>query len=235
MKTKFSLLALLLCLCQLASAQTADTATFYRHHIGVNTRVVLDKLVDPASQMPLQLMYKYQLSSRTALRLSVEGMYTKSDSSRSYIDRLDEVTHYTYGGGLGYERQRPLGKVLMVYYGADAFYRRQGKNTEVVNKFIEPTPNQDLMEVRASDNHANTTIGLGPFLGLRANIGKRLYLSTETSIQLKREKKTQDFHSTSTRYHSEGAATGSSYADYTVYRNGISYLPFNGLSIQYTF
>ena len=234
MRFTLTLLGLLLCACFTAFAQAPDSV-FYRHHIGLNTRVVLDKVIDQSSQTPLQLLYKYQLSPHAALRLSVEGMFAKSDSSRSYIDRLDEVTDYAFGGSLGYERQLQLGRVLKLYYGADAFYYHKAKNNEIFNRFTEPTPNQDLMEVRVSDKHAITTIGLGPFLGLRANIGKRLYLSTETYMHLKREKKTQDLYATSTRYHSEGAATGSSYGDYTVNRTIISYLPFSGLNILYTF
>ncbi|MCC9137170.1 hypothetical protein ACFSKU_20940 [Pontibacter silvestris] len=43
MKTKVTLFVLLLCLCQLAKAQTTDTAS-YKHHFGIIASPTLDKI-----------------------------------------------------------------------------------------------------------------------------------------------------------------------------------------------
>ncbi len=232
MRFKLTLLGLLLCACLTAFAQAPDSIP-YRHHIGLNTRVVLDKVIDQNSQTPLQLLYKYQLSSRSALRLSVEGNYTKSDSSRSYIDRLDEVTDYAFGGSLGYERQLQLGRVLMLYYGADAFYNRQGKDIEIRNKFLNT--DQLYEEVYVDEENITKALGLRPFAGLRANLNKRFYLSTETALSIKREKNTRDYYATVTVFTTEGEGVTYNYSDHSTKKIKISHLPINSISLYWLF
>lgn len=236
MRNKLLLLALLLCLCQVAKAQSSDSA-FYRHHIGLNTRVVLDRITDPASRTPMQLLYKYQLSPRSALRAALEGMYATSDSTQSFTDRRDEITDYVFGGSVGYERQRPLNKIFMLYYGVDAFYRRDGKKIETLNRFTEPNPSQDQVEVHVDDRYATATFGLRPFVGLRANISKRFYLSTETALSLRREKSTQDYVASFKTYSNDGTAIGSprTTKDYTTNRTNFSFVPISGINLYWLF
>lgn len=233
MKTKILFFALLLCACFTAFAQAPDSLISYRHHIGLNTRVVLDRLVEHDSRLPLQLLYKYQFSPRSALRLSVDGMYVKSDSSRSYIDRLDEVTEFTYGGSVGYERQSSFGKLLVLYYGADAFYSRQGKNVEILNNFL----NTDQLHEEVYVDEKNTTkaLGLRPFAGLRANLTKRFYLSTETALSIKREIKTRDYYATVTVFNNEGEGVTYNYSDHSTKKIKISHLPINSISLYWLF
>ncbi|GHA66740.1 hypothetical protein [Pontibacter akesuensis] len=236
MRNKLLLLTLLLCLCQLAQAQTTDSTTAYRHHIGLNTRVVLDRVVEPASLTPLQLIYKYQLSPRSALRATVEGFYATSDSSQSYSVRRDEVTNQTLGGSLGYERQKLLNKVFVLYYGADIFYRREEKSIEMFNRFVDPSQGQIEVEVHVEDRYVTNAFGLRPFVGLRINVSKQFYLSTETAFSLRRERSTQDYIAAFRTYSKDGAiGNPQTTTDYTTHRTNIAYVPINGITLNWLF
>ncbi len=235
MKTKAVLFILLLCLCQLAKAQTADSTTLYRHHLGINTSVVLDRIADPASRMPLQLMYKYQLSRTGAIRIGAEGMYAKSDSTQSFTNRRDEITDYALGGSVGYEWQKPLNKRFMLYYGADAFYRQEGRNIGIINNYPEPSPSQREVEIYVDNKLTTKTTGLKPFVGLRANIGKQFYLSTETALVIQREHIAWKFEDYIKFSSPEGGSIQPGSSDYTTRKSAVSYLPFSGINIQYLF
>lgn len=235
MKTKALLFALLLFVCQFASAQSQDSIAFYRHHIGINTRVVLDKAIDPASRMPLQLMYKYQLSRTGAIRIGLEGMYSKSDSTQSFTNRHDEITDYLFGGSIGYEWQKQLSKRFMLYYGADGFYRQNGRNIEIINNYPEPSPSQTEVEIYIDNKLTTKTTGLRPFVGLRANIGKRFYLSSETALVIQREHVAWKFEDYIKFSSPEGGSIQPGSSDYTTKKSTVSYLPFSGINIQYLF
>lgn len=236
MKTTITLLAFFLCLCHLAEAQQTDSTVLYRHHIGVNTRVVLDRISDAKSRTPLQLIYKYQLSPKSAIRVMGEGYYATSDSTQSLTNRRDEVQHYTIGGSVGLERQYTISRRFMLYYGADVFYQREGRNIEINNNFKEPYPSQDHIEVNVKDILTTTSFGLSPFLGLRYNVGSRFYFSAETALSLRREQSIWDYKFYTKRTTIEGnSSIQPGYTDYDVSRTIISYLPINGLTINYQF
>ena len=234
MKRKLLLSILLLALGHLAHAQTPDSV-FYRHHIGLNTRIVLDRLIDPDSRMPLQLMYKYQLSPNGAVRIGAEGLYAKSDSTRSFTDRSDKVTNYLLGGSVGYEWQKPLNKIFMLYYGADAFYRHQGKNIEILNRYAEPYPSQYQVDDYVDDRLSTLSAGLKPFVGLRANIGSKFYLSAETALKMSRETNTWDFKGYIKFSSPEGGSTQTTTIGYKTQKVIASYLPVTGFNLHYMF
>ena len=236
MKFKYPLIAFLLFVCQFASAQSQDSTTFYRHHIGINTRVIIDKIVDPASRMPLQLMYKYQLSRTGAIRIGLEGTYAKSDSTQSYTNRRDEITDYLLGGSVGHEWQKPLSKIFMLYYGADAFYNQKGRNIEMWDEFSEPDP-YGVVEKHLKDLLTTTSYGIRPFIGLRANVGTRLYLSTETAFHLSKVKSSQDLVLSLKTYSPEYDSFGNpkTYIDYTTNKLVFSYIPITFVNLNWIF
>lgn len=232
MKIKITLIALLLCVCQFASAQSQDSTTLYRHHLGINTRIVLDRIADPASRMPLQLMYKYQLSRTGAIRIGAEGMYAKSDSTQSYTERRDEITDYALGGSVGYEWQKPLNKRFMLYYGADIFHHQQRKNVMVINTY--QNSDQHKEEVYIDDRYTTKKYGLNSFIGLRMHMSSRFYLATETALNLANRISTRDYYATVTVF-SNGEGVTYNYNDYLTKQTILSFLPFNSINATYLF
>lgn len=236
MKIKYSLIFLLLFACQFASAQSQDSTALYRHHIGINTHVILDRLADPASRMPLQLMYKYQFSRNGAIRFGAEGMYAKSDSTQSYTNRRDEITDFLFGGSIGYEWQRPLSKLFTLYYGTDGFYQQKVRNIEMWDEFSEPDP-YGVIEKHSKDLLTTTSFGIRPFIGFRINIGTRFYLSTETAFHLSKVKSSQDLVLSLKTYSPEYDSFGNpkTYIDYTTNKLVFSYIPITFVNLNWTF
>ncbi|NDK57162.1 hypothetical protein [Pontibacter fetidus] len=203
MKTKTLLPALLL-LCLLftgsnTSAQTPDSV-FYRHHIGVNTQIAFDYFLKPDNRTPLQILYKYQVRKNTALRLAITSRF----SHQSFIDPTREYyagefkdfnndstsTSYELALGLGYEWQQNLTPKWQFYIGADAEpYLDKRKvtttNYETLVKSVSPNNSEPFPTTHITHvEHNYTTKGFRfrPFLGVRHQLGKRIYASAETAL-----------------------------------------------------
>lgn len=203
MKTKTLLTALLLvCLLFMGSniqAQTTDSV-FYRHHIGVNTQIAFDYFLKPDYRTPLQIIYKYQFRKNNALRIAVKARFSR----QSFIDPTREFyagefkdfnndstsSSYELALALGYEWQQNVTPKWQFFIGVDAEpYLGNRKvtttNYETLVKSVSPSNSEPFPTTHiTSVEHNYNTKGLRfrPFLGVRHQLGKRIYASAETAL-----------------------------------------------------
>ena len=179
MRTKLTLLVLLLCFCQLAEAQITDTAS-YKHHIGIIASPSLDKLFRYNKDLPVGLIYKRQIKANAAFRTTLIGSTYSSAFSNSESNFNSDTEHSSYSVQLtgGYEWQAPLSDRWKLYYGAEAGpYYGKSVSSDTSNR-------NDYIYSETKRKTTNEQYGgiLRPFAGLTFQINRKLYVATETAI-----------------------------------------------------
>jgi hypothetical protein len=181
-----SALLLALALPLTAAAQApADTATTYKHQLGLTASPVLDGFFRNNRSLPLGVLYKRQTAPNRALRLGAVGSYRYTDrydpaplSNRDYTDRFLSVEGYA-----GYEFQKALTRRWVGYAGLDvgvgyALSRLQeySEYQSIVNGVNTTFSLDDVSRFR------NYSLFVRPLLGVRYHLRPFLYLSAEATL-----------------------------------------------------
>jgi hypothetical protein len=185
MRNKLLILTLLLCLCQLAKAQTQDSI-FHRHSLGVTVNPIYD--VDGfTAKHPtaLGLMYRYQYKENKAIRLAASGAYER----KTYLTTHQEhpapqdslVSAKLFELAIGYEWRRQHNKLISLGMGIDISSYISRRHEEVDNILIG-----DNTSIRQEYKQNFNTIGYGvqPFLNLQLKLTPRLSLVAECKASL---------------------------------------------------
>lgn len=117
------LVSLSLALCATASAataQTVDSTTTYKHHLGLTASPVLDGFFKNNRSLPLGLLYKRQVKPNQAVRARVVGQYTSRDTA-NYAQLQDGTgsKEWELQAFIGYEWQRHISRRFSWYYGVE--------------------------------------------------------------------------------------------------------------------
>ena len=189
---RFVLPALLL-LAGPAQAQTApaDTARFYKHHLGLTASPVLDHFFTANRSLPLGLIYQRQLTKTKSLRLRLVGQLSYADSTSFNDDAIGVVNAYVSGPSYrswqvqafaGYGWQCPLGRRMALDYGLEAGLGYQRLSFSAVRRQVY-SPGGFVV-----DYYERTTqdfqVQARPFAGLSYRPIARLRLFAETALPL---------------------------------------------------
>ena len=155
-------------------AQEAPVPATYKNDIGFNTTFALQGILT-SGETPFSLMYKRYKTETRAWRLGMDTYVNinKTDSETSTSNFIDSSSGYI-GIVAGMEHQNRIDKRWVWYFGGDfvPYY-----------SFIDQNQfsNGELLWVNENREFG---LGLRPFLGIRFDIGPRLYLSAEANIIL---------------------------------------------------
>ena len=195
-RVTFPLLLCSLALAGSAQAQTtapADTARFYKHHLGLTASPVLDHFFTANRSLPVGLLYKRQTAPNKLWRfgLVLNQDYSRRDENHPsplpFVKANDEYVYNTLGGSvsMGREFARRFSAHWTGTVGADAsigFSRYTHEfSHQQAGDVILGTP---AGEYRQVDRFRYYQAALTPFLGLRYAIWQSLYVSAESTISL---------------------------------------------------
>lgn len=159
----------------LSNAQEAEEVKqSYQRDIGFNTTFILQGIFQ-SNQTPFSLMFKQYTSEHQAIRIGVDGLFNlnKTDANTS-SSSYSNTSYASFSLALGKEFQKPIDQRWTWYFGGDIvpffsfndqdFYQNGGRYS--------------------TSESGSYGVGLRPFLGIRFNIGPRLYLSAEANVAL---------------------------------------------------
>lgn len=231
MKIKLSLFFLLLCLCQYANAQNADTA-FYRHHIGIITSPILEDILTSNRELPVGVIYRLQHKANSTFRATLMGSHNnlKFSSTFSPNERKERINTYLQFTG-GYEWQQPVNSNWQFYYGAEAgaFIRRMTTN--------DPDPiiySYDPAEWTIDVVEQTLGIFMRPFAGIALKLSRRLYLASETAILVRHQRREANAFITPRNLLQQGDWPHN-YANGIWRDNSIYYQPLSNISLLLRF
>lgn len=182
MKKELTLLALLVCLCQLTKAQTTDTSS-YKHHFGIVASPTLEKVFTNNSSLPVGLIYKRQSNNNRMFRSTLIGSrnsYNQSvDVPNSTSSNLSTWNGFNVQLTVGYEWNMPLNNKWLLYYGAEAGPTYGWNNSKNQNPYFDSSGQGTV-----SHSQKYRTVGgiIRPFSGLAYQITDRLSIAAETAI-----------------------------------------------------
>ncbi len=164
----------------LMAQEEAKPKAAVHHEIGVNATTFITTLLNfgngPVIGAPYQLTYKLYGDTRWALRTGFGIQYSRGEQTISGI--TSDIFQSNIAGRLGFERQFPVGKRWQLNAGMD--FKYDYYLNETTNNFNSTVTIKDKIEA----------FGLGPVLGFQFNITDRVFVSTETGIDVLFQKQT---------------------------------------------
>ena len=169
---KTTLMVSVYVLCFASPSLSQDTlARYIKSDIGFNTTFFLSNLFQSSSE-PFSIMYKKYKGPYNAYRFGIDTFLSTRDGSGT--GSYNNLTSFSISVVLGKEKQNRLWKTWVCYYGLDvvpsvshtksANYTNDQKNQETETTFYR--------------------LAGRPFLGIRFDINRRLYISSETNLTL---------------------------------------------------
>ena len=172
-----------------ALAQTtpapADTARFYKHHLGLTASPMLDKFFSANRSLPVGLLYKRQTSSGRLTRFGIhlnQNLDYRLDGSPQPNPYIYNTTVFDIDVRVGREYAYSLSRRWTATAGADVLlgyrYDRLHYEGGGSTSFGEPTFKQQ------TETDRYYRLAIAPFAGLRYSFHKRLYGSAEATVYL---------------------------------------------------
>ena len=211
--SRFALPALFLTLglAGVAQAQTAapaDTARYYKHHLGLTASPVLDQFFTANRSLPVGLLYKRQTAPNKLWRF---GLVVNQDYSRRDEDNPNPPTvsvktndEYVFNNSgasisLGREATRRFSARWTGTYGVDvgigfSRFMHDFKYQRLGNTGSGTPP----VEYEQVDRFRYFQAALTPFIGMRFTIVPQLYMSAESVVSLSYSREVIDSYSKST-------------------------------------
>jgi hypothetical protein len=225
-----------------AAAQTtapapADTARFYRHHLGLTASPVLNGFFRNNRSLPLGLLYKRQLTPRKAWRFGVVGdqQYEERYAPFPKTNNAYATLRYRVEAAVGLEVQKWLARRWMSFAGADAgagySHYRYDKHTE---RFVTMNGADVVLAERGRSIDKAYSGFLRPFLGIRYHLLPYLYVSAESTLSVSYTLSKADFGSVVSRTDT-GEVTNTSHGEYKERQFRTALLPVSRLGIHYVF
>ncbi|OGX87478.1 hypothetical protein BEN47_10590 [Hymenobacter lapidarius] len=181
-----------------ARAQTppADTARFYRHHLGLTASPQLDKFFTANRSLPVGLLYKRQTQPHALWRfgLMLNQDYRRRDENQRPVPNLKSNEEYEYNNrgasaSVGREFTHRFSPRWTGTAGADLVLGFSFFTHTVKQQYggdspptIPPTPPSPPFENEQTDYFRQYHAAFMPFVGLRFAVQPRLYVSAESSV-----------------------------------------------------
>jgi len=180
-----------LCLPCAAVAQTtatpADTATTYKHHLGLTASPVLDGFFRNNRSLPLGLLYKRQVSPHRAWRHGVvfNQQYNERYDPQPKTNNAYATLRYSIEAAVGMEVQKPLTKHWVAFTGIDvgagySYYRCDQDE----QRFVTMNGADVVLAEKGRSVDKYYAGFLRPFFGVRYHLLPYLYASAETTLSL---------------------------------------------------
>ena len=197
-----------------ARAQTAtpaDTARFYKHHLGLTASPVLDGFFRNNRSLPVGLLYKRQTATNKLWRfgLVVNQNYSRRDEFNPNLPitliQLKNNQEYVYNNfgvsvSLGQELTHRFSTRWTGVVGADANvgFSRSLYHTKDQRTSAPPSAGGVVLEDELVTRNRFYQVALTPFVGLRYNVWPSLYLTAESAVSLAYTRVVFDSYNTTT-------------------------------------
>ena len=185
MKVKIALIALLLCVCQFASAQSQDSTAFYRHTVGITINPIYDNAFNTIHPVAYGLLYRYQYSTAKAIRIGVSGAYERQSyltTHREHPAPQDSLINIKlFDLSLGHEWQSKISELITLGFGTDISLHLLRQHEEVDNILIG---DNTLIRQEYRQEFNTSGIGLKPFINVQLKLSPRLFLVAECQASL---------------------------------------------------
>jgi hypothetical protein len=170
-----------------AQTAPADTARYYRHHLGLTASPVLDGFFRNNRSLPLGLLYKRQAAPRRAWRFGAvfNQQYNERYDPFPKINNAYATLRYSAEATVGLEVQKWLTRRWVGFTGADvgAGYKHYRYDQDE-QRFVTIN-GADVVLANESRTYDKTRfIFLRPLLGIRYNLLPYLYASAETTLNI---------------------------------------------------
>ena len=176
MKIKILLAILFTCTLSIGLAQQSSTRDTLKNDIGFNTTFILNGILN-TEPTPITLMYKRYTKDYQAFRI---GLSTRTNLAKTKASINDSISSnknslFHLSLSLGKEFQRELNKNWIWYFGAD-----------LVPSYSFSKDFKSGLSLNGTNKRKTETYSLSakPFMAIRFNIHKRLYLSAEASLSV---------------------------------------------------
>ena len=164
----------------------ADTARFYRHHLGLTASPQLDQFFKVNRSLPVGLLYKREFKLGRLMRLGIQ-------LTQNSNNRLDGATNpapayvnnnfaFNVAVSAGREYSRTLSRHWTVTSGADlvAGYGYARFHSEgAVNAY-----SGELARRERTDTDHFYSLALAPFVGVRYSLHRKIYVAAEATVSL---------------------------------------------------
>jgi hypothetical protein len=184
----------------------------------------LQNFISKDNSNPIQFIYKRQLTNTSALRLLIEGFYSKKDTT-TFSALLFPPHRYTFYAGLalGYEKQYDLAPKWKLHAGVDIkygvnFYKEYGY-------FNGNIPVERLYIEREYDTRS---LHFMPFIGIRYHIHPKIYIVLESHLNLQHSEMNSFVVLSNDRYGRQGDGDG-------YIENNIINLNYSGVQLFFNF
>lgn len=227
------------------SAGPADTAKFYKHHLGIAVSPQLDQFFTANRRLPVTLLYKRQTSPHKLWRfgLTLSQDYSRRDdyfppSIPAKGNSNDEYKNSYTSVGLAFGREfvKPVSPRWAVVAGADfrIGYAYYSEFLDKTSTFSNPPP--VFQSVRGLEYVNKYSAGLAPFISLRCVLKPFLYASAESALRLDYQRDVYEGYSYSVNVITGQVISGgtSSTGQALIYQSvNLSFRMLNQVSIHY--
>ncbi len=172
----------------LAQTTPADTAHFYKHHLGLTASPQLDHFFTANRSLPVGLLYKHQTKPGRLLRLGLEfnqRFDTRNDPAEPIQNDEYNINRFSVGVRVGREYTYALSRRWVATTGVDilAGYERYAIET-IQYQDASVTPGETPIYRIEGDRDNTYRLAALPFIGLRYSFHKKLYVSAESVINI---------------------------------------------------
>ena len=225
-----------------ATAQTtapapADTARFYRHHLGLTASPVLDGFFRNNRSLPLGLLYKRQVAPHRAWRYGVvfSQQYNERYDPQPKTNNAFATLRYSVQVAVGMEVQKPLAKHWIAFSGLDVGAGYSHYRYDQDNQRFVTMNGVDVVLAEKELTYDKTYSGfLRPFFGVRYHLLPYLYASAETTLEISYAFRFTDSRSVTSRTDT-GEIIVTGYGKYKEQSFQTSVLPVSRLTLHYLF
>ncbi|UOQ98150.1 hypothetical protein MUN81_01345 [Hymenobacter sp. 5317J-9] len=226
----------------------ADTARYYRHHLGLTASPVLDGFFRNNRSLPLGLLYKRQVKPAQALRARAEFIY-------DFFEQVNPLAVKGQGSGDAYRQtiyriEAAFGKEYAVvsnkrfagYVGLEAggFYGTNKRDFEQYTQGYQAIDRNGQPYFTIAVNRGNSSfndIGLfvQPLAGVRYQFLRRLYAEAEATLPIRWTRTQFQLQSRVSDFDTGTLPFGSDMGEDTYYRFTATFRPISTVHLVLLF
>ncbi|MFD2719469.1 hypothetical protein ACFST9_12140 [Hymenobacter monticola] len=172
---------------QATAAAPADTARYYRHHLGLTASPVLEGFFRNNRSLPVGLLYKRQAAPHRAWRVGAvfSQTYTQRYDPQPKTNNAYSTLRYSIETYAGVEALKPLAKHWVAFAGVDAGVGYNHYRYDQEEQRPGSINGVSVVLADKSRTYDNTKqVFVRPLLGIRYHLLPYLYTSAETTLNI---------------------------------------------------
>lgn len=222
---RYKLLLVFLLTAYCSFGQTSDSI-YYRYSLGIIASPVLDKLFSSNRELPVGLIYRLQVQSNANMRISFLASHDNESFTSSGINYKANWSNNYFQIAGGYEWQQPLSSKWVLYYGIEG-----GALADITKSDSPVNFPDDITQYTRKTIDKSVGVLLRPLAGLNFNLSDNIYISTETAILIRRQRREIN----SDVFASSGGTESVEKSNGIWKKNKIKYQPLSNISISLRF